>query len=219
MKFELPALPYELNALEPFISKETLKVHYGKHHAKYVDTLNQLIENTPYDRLSLEEIILESAGKEEDKKIFNNAGQTWNHTFYWSCMTPEQKHKPSSELIQALEQSYGSFAQFSETFKKKAIEVFGSGWLWLVKNEDGTLQLVGTQNAECPLTENQIPLLTVDVWEHAYYLDYKNERNTYIDNFMKVINWEFVEMNFSKRTFDFASKSNHAKGANQPAQH
>ena len=184
MAFELPKLPYALNALEPHISKETLEYHYGKHHMTYVNNLNQLLENHPMAQESLENIILKSDGG-----LFNNAAQVWNHTFYWNCLAPNAGGEPTGELADAINATFGSFAQFKEEFTKCAITTFGSGWAWLVKNADGSLALVSTGNAGCPLTTGQTPILTCDVWEHAYYLKYQNRRAEYLKAFWSVVNW------------------------------
>jgi Fe-Mn family superoxide dismutase len=193
MSFELPALPYEKTALEPFITAETLEYHYGKHHQAYVTNLNGLIPGTEFEKLSLEEIITKSSGP-----IFNNAAQVWNHTFYWNCMKPNGGGHPTGELAAAIDKSFGSFEKFKEEFTKCAVTTFGSGWAWLVKNADGSLALVSTSNAGCPLTSGQKPLLTCDVWEHAYYIVYRNARPKYVEDFWSVVNWDFVAANFSK---------------------
>lgn len=192
MSFSLPALPYELNALEPHISKETLEYHYGKHHKAYVDKLNTLIASeTQYQDKSLEEIILHSSGP-----IFNNAAQIWNHTFYWHCLSPQGGGKPEGTVAKAIDESFGSFDQFKEQFTNAAINTFGSGWAWLIKNNDGKIAIVSTSNAQLPMTNNQTALLTCDVWEHAYYIDYRNSRPNYMDAFWKLVNWDFVAKNF-----------------------
>ena len=193
MSFELPPLPYEKTALEPFITAETLEYHYGKHHQAYVTNLNGLISGTEFEKLSLEEIITKSSGP-----IFNNAAQVWNHTFYWNCMKPNGGGHPAGELAAAIDKSFGSFEKFKEEFTKCAVTTFGSGWAWLVKNADGTLGLVSTSNAGCPLTSGQRPLLTCDVWEHAYYIVYRNARPKYVEDFWNVVNWDFVAANFSR---------------------
>jgi len=191
MSFELPALPYEMNALEPHISKETLEYHYGKHHNTYVVNLNNLTKDTPQAESSLEEIIKNSSGG-----LFNNAAQVWNHTFYWHSLSPNGGGKPSGELLTAIEKSFGSFDNFKEEFSKTAITTFGSGWAWLVKKADGTLALQSTSNAQTPLTDSSVtPLLTCDVWEHAYYIDYRNARPNYLNAFWNLVNWDFVTKN------------------------
>lgn len=190
MTFELPKLPYAMNALEPYISAETLEYHYGKHHQAYVTNLNNLIPGTEFEHLSLEEIILKSSGG-----IFNNAAQVWNHTFYWHCLTPNASDKPTGELAKKIESTFGSFEQFKEQFSKAAVGTFGSGWAWLVQNPDGSLAITSTSNAQTPMTQKQKALLTCDVWEHAYYIDYRNLRPKYVENFWKLVNWEFVAKN------------------------
>lgn len=192
MSINLPPLPYEQNALEPHISAETLEFHYGKHHQTYVTNLNNLIKGTENENKSLEDIIKSSSGG-----IFNNAAQIWNHTFYWNSLSPNGGGEPSGALAEAINAKFGSFAEFKEAFSKTAITTFGSGWGWLVKNEDGSLELVSTSNAGCPLTNNQTPLLTCDVWEHAYYIDYRNARPKYLEAFWNLVNWEFASQNFS----------------------
>lgn len=192
IKHTLPELPYPLNGLEPYISAETLEFHYGKHHQTYVNNLNNLIIDTEFATLSLEEIIKKSSGG-----IFNNAAQTWNHTFYWHCLSPKGSDmKPSSALLEAINQKFGSFAQFKDEFTKCAITTFGSGWAWLVKNPDGTIGIVSTSNAATPLTGEALPLLTCDVWEHAYYIDYRNARPKYVEAFWNLVNWDFVNQIF-----------------------
>ncbi|CAI0866909.1 superoxide dismutase [Fe] [Serratia grimesii] len=192
MSFELPALPYEKNALEPHISAETLEYHYGKHHNAYVFNLNNLLKGSEFDGLSLEAIIKASSGG-----IFNNAAQVWNHTFYWHCLSPQGGGEPQGALATAINQAFGSFAAFKEQFSDAAIKNFGAGWTWLVKKADGTLAIVNTSNAGTPLTGEDKPLLTVDVWEHAYYIDYRNARPTYLENFWALVNWAFVEKNLA----------------------
>lgn len=188
MTFELPKLPYEMNALEPHISKETLEYHYGKHHQAYVNNLNKLIEGTDNINKTLEEIIKTASGG-----LFNNAAQTWNHTFYWNCLSPNGGGKPSGALLDAIVKQFGSFETFKENFTQTAAKTFGSGWAWLVKSDKGELEILSTSNAGNPLTENKIPLLTCDVWEHAYYIDYRNARPKYLENFWNLVNWAFVE--------------------------
>jgi len=187
MTFELPPLPYAMNALEPHISEETLQYHYGKHHRAYVNKLNSLVQGTPYEKMSLEEIIRKSDGA-----IFNNAAQDWNHTFYWNCMSPLGGGEPSDELAAKIKKTFGSFDEFKEKFTNSAINQFGSGWAWLVLNKHKELEIVSTSNAGNPMTDDKMPLLTCDVWEHAYYIDVRNERPKYVSNFWNVVNWEFV---------------------------
>jgi Fe-Mn family superoxide dismutase len=192
MAFELPALPYAKDALAPTISEETLEYHYGKHHQTYVTKLNAAIPGTEFESMSLEEIIVKSSGG-----IFNNAAQVWNHTFYWNCMTPDAKGAPEGDLAAAIESTFGSFDAFKEAFSTAAANNFGSGWTWLVKNTDGALEIVSTSNAGCPLTDGVTPLLTVDVWEHAYYIDFRNARPNYLEAFWGLVNWDFVAANFA----------------------
>jgi len=193
MAFELPALPYAKDALEPHISAETLEFHHGKHHATYVAKLNGLVEGTDLAEKSLEEIIKTSEGG-----IFNNAAQIWNHTFYWNCLAPNAGGEPSGELAAAIDAKFGSFAEFQAQLNDKAVNNFGSSWTWLVKKADGSLELVNTSNAGTPLTEEgTTPLLTVDLWEHAYYIDYRNVRPNYLNGFWALVNWEFVAKNFA----------------------
>ena len=192
MAFELPPLPYAQDALEPTISAETLEYHYGKHHQTYVTNLNNLIAGTELENASLEEII-----KQAEDGLFNNAAQVWNHTFYWNCLSPNGGGEPSGALAEAINTTFGSFAEFKEKFSTSAATNFGSGWTWLVKNGDGSIAIVNTSNAGCPLTEGQTPLLTVDVWEHAYYIDYRNARPKYLQEIWGLINWDFVARNFA----------------------
>ncbi len=184
MQFELPALPWRKSALAPYISEETIEYHYGKHHATYVANLNRLLEGTPLAGHPLEEIIRESQGP-----LFNNAAQVWNHTFYWNSMSPSGGGAPRGEVADAIERSFGSFEEFRKAFTDAAVGLFGSGWCWLVKSGD-RLELVTTSNAGTPLTEGKTPLLTLDVWEHAYYIDYRNARAKFVDGFWDVVNWE-----------------------------
>ncbi|QSA97687.1 superoxide dismutase [Fe] [Methylococcus sp. EFPC2] len=192
MSHELPALPYAKNALAPHISEETLEYHYGKHHQTYVTNLNNLIKGTEFESLSLEDIVKKSSGG-----IFNNAAQVWNHTFYWNSLSPTGGGQPTGELAAAIDKAFGSFDKFKEELTKTAVGTFGSGWAWLVKNADGSLALVSTSNAATPLTTDQIPLLTVDVWEHAYYIDYRNLRPKYLEAFWALVNWDFAAKNFA----------------------
>ncbi|MFN3234646.1 MAG: superoxide dismutase [Gammaproteobacteria bacterium] len=188
MKHELPQLPYALDALEPHISKETLEYHYGKHHAAYVNNLNKLIPGTEFENASLEDIIKKASGG-----IFNNAAQVWNHTFYWNCLSPNGGNEPTGKLADAINQAFGSFENFKEKFSTTAATTFGSGWAWLVKTKDGNLDIISTSNANTPMTEGHTAMLTCDVWEHAYYVDYRNLRPKYIEHFWHLVNWEFVE--------------------------
>ena len=192
MSFELPALPYEKNALEPHISAETLEYHYGKHHNTYVVNLNNLVKGSEFEGKSLEEIIKTSNGG-----VFNNAAQVWNHTFYWHCLSPQGGGEPQGALAAAIDKSFGSFAAFKEQFTDAAVKNFGAGWTWLVKKPDGALAIVNTSNAATPLTGEDKPLLTVDVWEHAYYIDYRNARPKYLENFWALVNWTFAAENLA----------------------
>ncbi len=192
MAFELPALPYEKNALAPHISQETLEYHYGKHHNTYVVNLNNLIPGTEFENKTLEEIIKTSSGG-----IFNNAAQVWNHTFYWHSLSPNGGGEPTGPLADAINAAFGSFEKFKEDFTKSAVTNFGSGWTWLVKKADGTLAIQNTSNAGCPITDGVTPVLTVDVWEHAYYIDFRNLRPKYLETFWALANWDFAAENFA----------------------
>ncbi len=193
MAFELPALPYEKNALEPHISAETLEFHYGKHHNTYVTNLNNLVPGTEFEGKSLEDIIKAApAGG-----VFNNAAQVWNHTFYWNSLSPNGGGAPSGDLAAAIDKAFGSFDAFKEKFSTSAATNFGSGWTWLVKNDDGSVEIMNTSNAGCPLTTaGKTPLLTCDVWEHAYYIDYRNARPKYVEAFWNLVNWDFASANY-----------------------
>lgn len=188
MAFELPKLPYEMDALAPHISKQTLELHYGKHHAGYIKKLNAAVEGKAQANKSLEELICSEKGG-----IFNNAAQIWNHTFYWNCMSPNGGGDPQGAIDEVIKKNFDSFSGFKDQFTQASVTLFGSGWAWLVKNKDDSLAIVQTKDAGNPLTEDQIPLLTCDVWEHAYYIDYRNERPKYMEAFWSLINWEFVE--------------------------
>ncbi|MCK0538233.1 superoxide dismutase [Alcanivorax quisquiliarum] len=192
MAFELPALPYAKDALAPHMSAETLEFHHGKHHQTYVTKLNELVAGTDKEGQSLEEII-KSAGP---GPLFNNAAQVWNHTFFWNSLSPNGGGEPSGALAEAINAKWGSFDKFKEAFTNSAIANFGSGWTWLVKTGE-ELEIVNTSNAETPITEGKTPLLTVDVWEHAYYIDYRNARPKYLDGFWALANWEFAAKNFA----------------------
>ncbi|MEE9344678.1 MAG: Fe-Mn family superoxide dismutase [Methylococcales bacterium] len=190
MKHELPALPYSQDALQPTISAETLEYHYGKHHQAYVTNLNNLIEGTEFAELSLEDIIRKATAG-----IFNNAAQVWNHTFYWNSLSPQGGGDPSGALADQIKTTFGSVDAFKEQFSKAGATQFGSGWVWLVKKADGSLAIYSTANAECPLTQGDTPLLTCDVWEHAYYIDYRNARPKYLEAFWNLVNWDFAASN------------------------
>lgn len=192
MEHVLPALPYARDALAPHISSETIDYHYGKHHQTYVTNLNNLVKGTPNEDKNLEEIIKTSSGG-----LFNNSAQVWNHTFYWNCLKPNGGGEPGGKLGAAITQAFGSFAAFKEQFTQTAITTFGSGWAWLVQQPDGRLALVSTSNAACPLTGPDRALLTCDVWEHAYYVDYRNARAKYVEAFWALVNWDFVESNMA----------------------
>ena len=192
MQHQLPPLPYVLDALQPHISKETLELHYGKHHQAYVTNLNNLVKGTGFENAGLEDIIRKSSGG-----IFNNAAQVWNHTFYWNCLAPRAGGEPKGPLAEAVSRKFGSFDSFKETFSKSAVGNFGSGWTWLVKKADGSVDLANTSNADTPLTGPDKPLLTCDVWEHAYYVDYRNRRPDYVAAFWNLVNWEFAAKNFA----------------------
>ncbi len=191
MSFKLPELPYPINALEPHISRETLEYHHGKHHQTYVTNLNNLLPGSGFEELSLEEIIRSTSGA-----LFNNAAQVWNHTFYWNCLTGIGGGEPHGELAAAIDKTFGSFDAFKQAFSQTAITTFGSGWAWLVKKSDGSLALVSTGNADNPLAQGDTPLLTCDVWEHAYYVDYRNARPAYVEAFWNLVNWNFVASNY-----------------------
>lgn len=192
MTHELPALPYAKSALAPHISEETLVFHYSKHHQTYVTNLNNLIPGTEFETLSLEEIVMKSSGG-----IFNNAAQIWNHTFYWNSLSANGGGEPTGDLAEAINKAFGSFEAFKAAFTQTAVTTFGAGWGWLVKNADGSLELVSSSNAACPLTSGQTPLLTCDVWEHAYYIDYRNARPKYLEAFWNLVNWDFAAANFA----------------------
>ncbi len=192
MEHTLPVLPYALDALEPHMSKETLEFHYGKHHQTYITNLNNLIKGTALENASLEDII-----KQSSAGVFNNAAQVWNHTFFWLSLAPNAGGEPTGALAEAINAKWGSFDEFRKAFAQVAIGTFGSGWGWLVKNADGSLDLVSTSNAATPLTSDATPLLTCDVWEHAYYIDHRNSRPNYLEAFWKLVNWSAVSARFS----------------------
>jgi superoxide dismutase, Fe-Mn family len=193
MALTLPPLPYPEDALAPHMSAETLSFHHGKHHKKYVETANKLIAGTEFERLPAEEIIRRATGK-----IFNNVAQAWNHDFFWQCLTPNAR--PAGDALgKALSKRFGSLDEFKSSFTKTAVETFGSGWAWLVQDGDGSLQIVSTSNADTPVRTGQRPLLTCDVWEHAYYIDYRNERPKFLEHFWQIVNWDFVARNLEAR--------------------
>jgi len=193
MEHKLPDLPYGLDALQPHISKETLEYHYGKHHQTYVTNLNKLIPGTEFAELPLEDIIKKSSGG-----IFNNAAQVWNHTFYWNCLSPQGGGQPTGQIAEAINTTFGSFERFKEEFTQTCVGTFGSGWGWLVKNADGSLAVVSTSNAGTPMTAGQTALLTCDVWEHAYYIDYRNARPKYVETFWNLVNWDHAAQQLAK---------------------
>lgn len=193
MEHELAPLPYAMDALRPQISKETLEFHYGKHHQAYVTNLNKLIKGTEFENASLEDIAKNASGG-----IFNNAAQVWNHTFYWNCLSPKGGGAPAGALGEAIDKKWGSFDAFKEAFSKSAVGNFGSGWTWLVKKGDASVDIVSTSNAATPLTGADKPLMTCDVWEHAYYIDYRNQRPKFVETYLdKLVNWDFAETNFA----------------------
>lgn len=191
MKFELPELPYAADALEPTITKKTIEFHYGKHHQAYVNNLNNLVVGTEFENADLETII-----KKADGGIFNNGAQVWNHTFYFTSFSPKGGGEPTGALAQAIDKNFGNFDSFKEAFGKAAASLFGSGWAWLVKDAKGELKIVQTSNAGNPMTQGLTPILTCDVWEHAYYLDYQNKRPDYVASFWKLIDWNLVGTRF-----------------------
>lgn len=192
MQHHLPELPYAENALEPYMSQETMEFHYGQHHQAYVTKLNELIKGSKYEFMPLEEVILTADGM-----IFNNAAQTWNHTFFWNCLAPNAGGNPSGKVAALIDAKWGSFKTFKEEFNKLAAANFGSGWTWLVLNKENKIEIINTSNAQTPKTQGFKALMTLDVWEHAYYIDYRNERPKYAENFWNLVNWEFVNKNCS----------------------
>ena len=190
MKHELPELPYPADALEPHISAETLAFHHGKHHRTYVDKLNELIVGTPHEKTTLEEIIRNSGGG-----IFNNAAQIWNHSFYWNCLSPDGGGAPSGKIAEKIDNHWGAFEKFQAELTQSAVTNFGAGWTWLVQNGQGELEIINTSNAGTPLTEDKTPILTIDVWEHAYYIDYRNARPKYVEAYWNLVNWDFANQN------------------------
>lgn len=199
MKVELPKLPYEMDALEPYISEKTLEFHHGKHHQGYVTNTNNLKKDTELENASLEEIIITCANKADKVGLFNNAAQVFNHTFYWNCMKPSGGGSPTGAIAQKIDEDFQSYDAFVEEFKAVATTQFGSGWAWLVL-DNGKLKLIKTSNADTPMAHGLKPLLTIDVWEHAYYLDYQNKRADYVDNFIKhLVNWDFVNSQLEEK--------------------
>lgn len=194
MKHQLPELPYDLGELAPFVSEEQMDFHYNKHHAGYFKKLDGLIQGKPEEELELKELVASSSGG-----VFNNAAQAWNHTFFWNCMSPNGGGKPSGELMTALERDFGGFEAFKQEMSDKAAALFGSGWAWLAKNSEGKLEIMPLGNADTPLKHNKEPVLTLDVWEHAYYIDYRNRRPDFIEGFWDVVNWDFVSQSYAQK--------------------
>jgi superoxide dismutase, Fe-Mn family len=205
---QLPELPYPLDALEPYISKETLSYHYGKHHAAYVDKLNDAVDDTVFAGKPLEEIICTAEGA-----IFNNAAQAWNHNFYWHCLSPDRDSQPGDQLRRAIDSDFGSLEDFTRQFTEAAATLFGSGWAWLVANKNGGLEIMKTENADNPIRHGYYPLLTCDVWEHAYYLDYKNARPDYLQAFWKILNWQFVNEQYAALEHSHSQQGAYSKAA------
>ena len=195
MAFTLPELPYAKDALAPVISQETIEYHYGKHHAAYVNKLNELTQGKPLADLSLEEVVKKTWKQPNDQPVFNNAAQVWNHTFYWNCLAPKGGGDPTGKVAEAINKAFGDFKTFKEKFSTAAVGRFGSGWAWLVKTSDGGVAIETTPNAETPMADGKTCLLTCDVWEHAYYIDYRNARPKYLEEFWKLVNWDFVSKN------------------------
>lgn len=191
MRFVLKELPYSKDALEPFLSKRTVDFHYEKHHKGYINKINNKIENTQFEDRTIEEII-----QTADGGIYNNAAQAWNHTFFWDCFTPKSGMKPAGAILEAITQNFGTINDFREKFSEEAATLFGSGWIWLVKKDDGNLDIIKGQNAYNPLRDKKVPILTIDMWEHAYYLDYQNEKKKYIENFWEFINWNSLNLRY-----------------------
>ena len=201
MSFELPPLDYAYDALAPHISARTMEFHHDKHHKAYVDKLNKLVQDSPLARLSLEEVMRKTADDPSKRAVFNNAAQAWNHAFYWNCLTPDRV-LPTGMLAKAIDTAFGSLDNLCNQFTEAALARFGSGWTWLVKNDDGTLEIASTANANNPLPEGKVPLLVCDVWEHAYYIDYRHQRAAYLQGFWNIVNWAFVTENFSRDASD-----------------
>ena len=187
MKYELPPLPFAKEALSPVISPETIDYHYGKHHAAYINNLNKMIEGTEYDEMTLENIIKKAQGG-----LFNNAAQAWNHTFFWNCLSPDGGGSAKGKIAEEINKYFGSFDEFKTKFTNAAVTLFGSGWAWLAKNTDGSLEILQLSNAGTPLTLNKKPILTIDVWEHAYYIDYRNARPQFVEKFWDIVNWDYA---------------------------
>ncbi len=192
MEHKLPELPYAKDALQPHISAETFDYHHGKHHKAYVDKLNELIKGTKHENMSLEEIIMSSQGV-----LFNQAAQVWNHTFFWNCMAPQAGGAPTGKAADLINKKWGSYEKFQEEFAAKALGNFGSGWTWLVQNDKGEVEIFNTSNADTPMAHNMKAVMTVDVWEHAYYIDYRNARANFVKAFWNLVNWDFVNKNLA----------------------
>lgn len=194
MAFTQPPLPYGMNELAPYLSEEQISFHYGKHHAAYFRNLNALVEGKPEAKMTLREVVRTSSGP-----VFNNAGQAWNHTFYWYCMSPKGGGEPHGDLGAAIVRDFGSFTDFRTAFTEAAVKLFGSGWAWLAADADGKLSIMALSNADTPLRYEKEPILTVDVWEHAYYIDYRNERGKFVEGFWNVVNWQFAAARYARR--------------------
>jgi Fe-Mn family superoxide dismutase len=196
MAFTLPELPWAKDALAPTISAETIDYHYGKHHKTYVDNLNKFVPGTRYESMSLEDVIKASYNQASEKKIFNNAAQVWNHTFFWNSMAPNAGGTPTGALAAAIDRAFGTFGDFQKKFNEAAVGQFGSGWAWLVKTDDGGVAIETSSNADTPFAAGKTCILTLDVWEHAYYIDYRNARAKFAEEWWKVVNWSFAAKNF-----------------------
>lgn len=192
--FELPELPFDKGALSPIITEETFDYHHGKHHASYVNNLKQLIKDTELENASVEEIIRNSFS-EKNVGLFNNAAQHWNHSFFWNCLSPNGGGIPTGKVSALIDRDFGSFEKFREKFSTTAVKLFGAGWAWLAQNEQGNLEILAMKDAYTPLVENKKPILTIDVWEHAYYIDYRNARPKFVESFWDIVNWDFANQN------------------------
>ncbi|WP_035092568.1 superoxide dismutase [Aquimarina macrocephali] len=191
---QLPDLPYDKKSLEPIITEETFDYHYGKHHAAYVNNLNTLIKDTPLVDVTVQEII-QYGSQHNDTLLFNNAAQHWNHSFFWHCLSPNEGKKPHGEIKKLIERDFETFEKFKEQFSTSAIKLFGAGWTWLVQNQEGKLEILSLKDAQTPIIENKTPILTLDVWEHAYYIDYRNARPKFVESFWEIVNWSFANQN------------------------
>ncbi|WP_416135544.1 superoxide dismutase [Aquimarina sp. 2201CG5-10] len=194
MTLELPDLPYHKNSLDPIFTEETFDYHYGKHHAAYVNNLNRLVKDTPLIEMTLPKII-QHGFQNNDSVLFNNAAQHWNHSFFWHCLSPNEGKRPTGKIKELIERDFGTFEKFKEQFSTTAIKLFGAGWTWLVQNQEGKLEILPLKDAYTPIIENKIPILTLDVWEHAYYIDYRNARPKFVERFWEVVNWNFANKN------------------------